>query len=314
MRYRTFGRTGLKISEIGFGAWAIGGVTKGGKSYGSTDDKKSAEAIKKALDLGCNFFDTADIYGRGHSEELVGRALQGIRKDVVIASKVGFDFYNNTPAKPNFTPEYIKKAIEKSLQRLGTDYIDIYQIHNPPLEVINKREAIDALFELKKKGHIRFVGVSIIKPDEALASIELGVETIQLVYNILKQEHAKEVLPQARGRGVGIIAREPLERGILAGKYNANSKFPDTDIRSIYKPEEWTERVEKVERLRFLVKGDIKTMAQAALKFVLANDVVSTAIPGAKTPEQVADNIAASDAEYLSKQDMDKIFEIAGKK
>src|SRR5256712_7670966 len=166
MKTRTLGRTGLTVSEIGFGAWAIGGNAHG-NSYGPTDDELSLAAIGRALELGCNFFDTADVYGHGHSEDLLGQALRGHRSEVIIATKVGGDFYHGTP-RMNFNSDYLEFALGKSCERLGTDYIDLYQLHNPPIQLIKDGRIFKILDRLKASGKIRHYGISIHDPQEGL--------------------------------------------------------------------------------------------------------------------------------------------------
>src|SRR5438445_8223639 len=222
MRYRTLGSTGLKVSEVGFGAWAIGGNAHG-NSYGPTEDEASIAAIEKAVELGCNFFDTADVYGHGHSEELLGKALKGRRKEVVLATKGGSDFYHDPP-RLNFTEAHIFFAVEQSLKRLDTDIIDLYQLHNPPFSVIEGGRVFEPLEKLKKQGKVRYYGISIHDPQEGLLAMKTGKpSTIQVVYNYLRRDAAEELFPRALAEGVGIIAREPLANGFLTAKYTKDS-------------------------------------------------------------------------------------------
>lgn len=294
MRTRPFGRTDWHIAEIGFGAWAVGGG--GGLAYGDTDDAESRGALHKALLLGVNFFDTADIYGRGHSEVLVGEVLEPVRDKVYIATKVGYDF-SGGQIRENFTPEYIHKAIEASLKRLRTDRVDVYQLHNPGAEVVKAGQAIDALAELKEEGKTLAIGVSVHDEEEALAAIERGVDAIQLVYNYLQPEMDRRVLKAAADRGVAVIAREPLCRGLLTGKYKRGATFAKNDVRSRYSPEELGRLLDGVEDFKSALKPGL-TPARAALKFVLARPEVSVVIPGAKTAAQVDENGETSDGKY----------------
>ena len=309
MKYRKLGKTGLEVSEIGFGAWAIGG-NKHGNSYGPTNDKESLKAIQKALELGCNFFDTADVYGHGHSEKLIGEALEGRREDIIIATKVGGDFYN-VGAGANFTREYITFAIEKSLKRLRTDYIDIYQLHNPNRQLISNGDMFETLKELKKEGKIRFYGISIFDPAEGLEAIKAGnVDTIQVIYNIFDQSPVSRLFPAAKNKDVGIITREPLANSFLTGKHDFKSKFPSGDIRSSF-PEGYKKgMIKAVEKLNFLIENKEVTLAQAALKFVLASDAVSTVIPGIKTEYQAKENLKAGDGEGLTHEELSQIKEL----
>jgi aryl-alcohol dehydrogenase-like predicted oxidoreductase len=294
MHYRTLGRTGLNVSEVGFGAWAIGG-NEFGNSYGSTDDNESVKAVRKAYTLGCNFFDTADVYGYGRSETLLGQALKDVRDKVYIATKVGGDFYGEFP-KPNFSPTYIEFACEQSLQRLQTDYIDLYQLHNPTLGQIKDGKIFEVMEKLKTEGKIRFYGVSIHEPQEGIAAINLGTpDTIQVVYNIFLQKPAAELFPLALEKNVGVIAREPLANGFLTGKYTKDAQFEEGDIRS-YWPQQMIEaRVEIANALKQYFENGQRTLTQAAIKFSLSEKAVSVSIPGAKTEQHIEENMRASE-------------------
>ena len=217
MKHKPFGSTGSEVSEIGFGAWAIGG-NRYGNSYGPTNDEESFAAVKRAFELGCNFYDTADVYGWGHSEELLGQALHDVRGRSIIATKVGGDFYHGG-ARTNFSRDYILFAIKKSVERLGTDYVDLYQLHNPTLEMIREGKIFEPMRQLKEAGTIRFWGVSIHAPIEGVEAIRVGKpDSIQVVYNILRQEASEILLPYAKKSGVAIIAREPLANGFFLGE------------------------------------------------------------------------------------------------
>jgi aryl-alcohol dehydrogenase-like predicted oxidoreductase len=294
MKYRKFGSTGFQVSEIGFGAWAIGGNAFG-NSYGPTEDEESMRAIKTALDLGCTFFDTADVYGHGHSEELLGRALQGRRDRVVIATKGGSDFYH-TPPRLNFTEAHLTFAVEQSLKRLQTDYIDLYQLHNPPFSVIEHGRLFDPLEKLKTQGKIRHYGISIHDPAEGLLALKNGKPAaIQVVYNYLRRDAAEELFPRAIAEGVAIIAREPLANGFLAGKYSKDSIFPVGDIRHQWPMKYQTQIINQVDDFSKRVKGGTLTLSQSALKFVLSQPAVSTVIAGCKTVTQTEENFRTAD-------------------
>jgi aryl-alcohol dehydrogenase-like predicted oxidoreductase len=251
MKYRNLGRTGLRVSEVGFGAWAIGGNAHG-NSYGPTDDAESVAAVRKAVELGVNLFDTADVYGWGHSERILGEALQGVRDDVLIATKVGGDFYGGL-VRMNFSPTYIPFALERSLERLRTDRVDLYQLHNPPLEVLFDEEVMGVLEMLKEKGKVGHVGVSIHEPEEGVAAIGTGsFEAIQLPFNALRLEWLDELFPLAQEKGVGVVAREPLANGFLTGKYTETSAFPSGDIRHRWPPSMMAAYVGAARQLAFL--------------------------------------------------------------
>lgn len=298
MKKRTLGRTGLKVSEIGLGAWAIGGNAHG-NSYGPTDDRESIAALRRAVELGVNFMDTADVYGWGHSEEILGEALEGRREDVHIATKVGGDFYHGG-VRTNFDPGYIAFAVDRSLRRLRTDRVDVYQLHNPPAEMMGDPETYEALDALKAEHKIDHYGVSVHEPAEATLCLEAGKpETLQVPFSLFRQEWIDELFAEARKANVGIIAREPLANGFLAGKIPADARFPPGDIRHHWPPSMVSARATAVTGLSFLARPD-RTMAQAALRFVLSFPEVSVTIPGAKTAAQVEENVGASEAPPLS--------------
>jgi len=312
MKYRKLGRTGLEVSEIGFGAWAVGGPSKLGDrqiGWGKVDDETSLKAIQTAFDLGVTFFDTADVYGAGHSEELIGKALADKRDKVVIATKVGNRTTWYGKWKKDFSRKWILKAIDKSLRRLRTDYVDVYQLHSAPDVSDYSDEPFEALEELKHAGKIRFYGVSVGPFEHGPEVIRrTKADVIQVIYNILSRGPEEELFPLAQERDVGIIARVPLASGFLTGKYTRDTRFPEDDHRShSYPPEKIRATVEAVEKLDFLTAGGKRTLAEAALQFCLAHPAVSVVIPGAKTPEHVRDNVAASEAEPLTDEELKRI-------
>jgi len=267
-----------------------------------------------AFELGVNFVDTADIYGLGHSEELVRRAAEDAPQEVYVATKAGFVAEPQGGRIQDFSREHLFEACEASLRRLGLEAIHLYQLHCPALEVIEEGKVFDSLDELKKQGKIVHYGVSIDRDAEALAAMQYpGVETIQIVFNMLRQKPARTVFPRARSQGVGILARVPLASGLLAGKFSAASRFPEDDHRSSPIPGETfsgialAQGVQLVERLRFLESESGVSLAQAALQWILAFDAVSSVIPGAKNPEQVAENVATSGREFLTDSEMDRV-------
>jgi len=305
MKYRVLGKTGLKVSEVGFGAWAIGGNAHG-NSYGPTDDKLSLATIGRALDLGCNLFDTADVYGHGHSEELLGQALKEHRSEIIIATKVGGDFYHGTP-RMNFNSDYLEFALGKSCERLGTDYIDLYQLHNPPIQLIKDGRVFKILDRLKASGKIRHYGISIHDPQEGLLAMRAGeLGAIQVAFNILRQEAKNQLFREATKNSVGIIAREPLANGFLAGKLKAESTFSKGDIRHSFPPDYISQLTLAADQLRFL-ESNTRTLAQAALRFILDHKDISTVIPGAKTPEQVDEDFASSESPQLTGEELLRI-------
>jgi len=305
MKYRTLGKTGLKVSEVGFGAWAIGGNDHG-NSYGPTDDKVSLEAVERAFELGCNFYDTADVYGHGHSEELLGQALRDHRKQVILATKVGGDFYHDPP-RMNFNPDYLEFALAKSCERLQTDYIDLYQLHNPPAQLLKTGKIFESLEKLKDSRRIRDYGVSIRDPQEGLLSMKYGQPAaIQVVFNLLRQEAKNQLFQAAREQNVAIIAREPLSNGFLTGKFTIDSTFPSGDIRSNFPRKYLAGLIRASQQLR-LLESKTRTLAQASIRFALDHKDVSTVIPGAKTPQQTEENIKASELPSLTGEELLRI-------
>jgi aryl-alcohol dehydrogenase-like predicted oxidoreductase len=321
VKARELGRTGLKVSEIGFGAWAIGGNAYG-NSYGPTDDAESRRALRRAYDLGCNVFDTADVYGHGHSETLVGEALGDVRPNVIIATKVGGNFYNRDvhplvrdrlaqlvgtpydqlpPDAPlpvihdaTFTPGYIRFAVQQSLRRLQTDYIDLLQLHNPSLAQISVMETYGVLEDLKREGLIRFYGVSVHPPEEGLAAIQATMpDTVQIVYSLARREPEAAFFPAARLANLGVIAREPLANGFLTGRYAPGSTWPRGDIRARMPRAHVAQLSALGDRVAELAQKSGITPAQLAIRFVLEQPAVSTAIVGMKTVAQVEENLAA---------------------
>ena len=305
MKYRVLGKTGLKVSEVGFGAWAIGGNAHG-NSYGQTDDKQSLGAVERAIDLGCNFFDTADVYGHGHSEELLGQALQEKRSRIVIATKVGGDFYHGS-SRMNFTADYLEFALAKSCERLRTDYVDLYQLHNPPIQLIKDGRVFKTLEKIKATGRIRHYGISIHDPQEGLLAMKTSnVETIQLVFNLLRQEAKNQLFREMSRNNVGVIAREPLANGFLAGRLKADTLFVQGDIRHNFPRDYISQLTTATEKLRFMESKN-RTLAQAAIRFVLDHKEVSTVIPGAKSPDQVEEDFASSELQSLTGEELLRI-------
>lgn len=305
MEYRTLGRTGLRVSDIGFGAMTIGG-----EIFGATDDSESLRALNRALDLGMNFIDTADAYGRGHSEELIAQLLKTRRQEVVLATKGGNQFTVRQGLR-NFDPDYITSALEHSLKRLQIETIDLYQLHNPSQEVMRRGEIFERLERFKREGKIRFYGISIEKTADGIVAVETGKpDTLQVVYNILHQDPEEQLLPLAQRENIGIIARVPLERGALSGRFQSAAGFADRDWRKGVFPEDQLAQINAaVAELQFLVKGDVPNLAHAALRFILSHPAVSAIIPGIRTVRQVEDNVAAS-GKRLPAEDLTRLRQL----
>lgn len=306
MKYRRLGKTGLEVSEVGFGGWAIGG-----SGYGPTRDEDSRQALEAAWENGVNFFDTADTYGHGHSEELIAEFLKGKpRGRVLIASKAGWDFYHE-PSRKNFSPAHLRYACEQSLKRLGTDSIDVYQLHNPSLEEISRGDAVGELEKLRQEGKIRFIGISVHREDEALAALtDSRVASLQLILNMLDQRMAAAVLDRAKGLDVGVIAREPLASGLLTGKYGPEHEFVKDDHRRRWTRQKLALDCRKIEMIRNVLATQRLSLAQAALEFVLDFQTVSTVIPGAKTRGQILENLRAVQDPRLRIQESSQIREL----
>jgi aryl-alcohol dehydrogenase-like predicted oxidoreductase len=291
VRRTTLGRTGIEVSRIGFGAWAIGG-----DAWGPVDDAESTAAIERALELGVTFFDTADVYGRGRSEELLGRALRGRRDEVVLSTKVGL-WDSHVDRKPNLysDPDLIVRCVEASLRRLGTDRVDVLFCHLWWDE--NTEAFLDAFDRLKREGKARATGVST----DDVAHLrhfdrDGGCDVVQFDLSILNRDAERELLPYARERGIGTVVRGPLHKGLLSGKFDEATRWPEGDVRHGWPDEPWyRDALGTVARLRPLERDD-RPLSQVALAWVLAQDGVDVAIPGAKTPAQVEANARAADA------------------
>jgi aryl-alcohol dehydrogenase-like predicted oxidoreductase len=298
MKINTLGNTGLQVSELGFGAFAIGGHHTG-NSYGPTDDRTSIAAIHTALDLGYTFFDTANVYGNGHSEEVLGRALRhsGCVNEVVLASKVG-GRWSSADHDDTYAPAYIAQALEATLKRLGRDYLDLYQLHNPPPQVVQQGAVFEVLERLRQAGKIRHYGVSIHTPADGFACLNgARAQTLQLPYNLfslLEPDDSPEVLfAPAAAQGVGLIAREPLAAGHLSGRHGLHTAYGPGDNRGRWSLQRRRMLLALVQALRRLEQPGV-TLAQAALRFVLDEPAVSTTIVGIKTPGQARSNAQAT--------------------
>lgn len=301
MQYRILGRTGIRVSEIGFGAWAIGGTAEASGTplgWGRSSDDESLGAIRRARELGVNFFDTADSYGFGRSESLLGIVLSRQRRDVVIATKVGVVRSSTGELRKDFSKQHISHAVDGSLKRLRTDYIDLYQLHNPSIEDLRRGEIQEAMELLQDSGKIRFWGVSISTIEEGIEIVQRGWgNALQVLYNVLNQAPAEKLLPLAKERGFGVIARVPLASGLLTGKYREGAVFAADDIRQNFLTQRrMSEVTQRVDEVKSIIGGAARNIAEGALRFVLANDAVSSAIPGARNARQVETNVAAAES------------------
>lgn len=300
VHYRKLGNTDITVSEIGFGAWAIGGTADAAGTplgWGRTSDDESLAAIRRARELGVTFFDTADSYGFGRSESLLGIVLPRKRQDVVIATKVGVVRGEEGRLAKDFSRAHISHAVDGSLKRLRTDYIDLYQLHNPSLDDLRRDDIHEAMDRLQEVGKIRYWGVSITTPDEGIEIIRNGWGyALQVLYNVLNQAPAAELFPLAKEKGYGIIARVPLASGLLAGKFRPDSVFPADDVRQNFlTPRRLEEVIPRVDEAKSIIGGTARSLAEGAIRFTLVDDAVSTVIPGARNVRQVEMNVAADE-------------------
>jgi aryl-alcohol dehydrogenase-like predicted oxidoreductase len=299
MQYRELGRTGFKVSTVSFGAWAIGGT------WGEVDDRESLAALHRAVDLGVNFFDTADVYGDGRSERLMARLRKERKEPLLVATKAGRRLDPHVAA--GYDRRNLTAFVERSLVNLQTEALDLLQLHCPPTDVYYRPEVFGVLDDLVKAGKLRHYGVSVERVEEALKAIEYpGVESVQIIFNVFRQRPAELFFAEARRRRVGILARLPLSSGLLAGKMTPATKFAPDDHRAFNREGAAFDRgetfsgvdfglaLEAVEELRPLVPAGT-SMAQLALRWILMHEAVTCAIPGAKRPAQVEENVAAAE-------------------
>ncbi len=306
MKYTKLGKDGPQVSTIGFGAWAIGGM-----NWGATDDNVSIKALNQAIDNGVTLIDTADVYGFGHSEALISKVIRERGKgDLVIATKAGSDFYHATPEddqgygpiKPNYDKDYLDFAAEQSLKRLGVEALDILQLHSPDLKILKRDEPWAAMERLKRQGKVKHVGLSIqsFKENEQAHLLDLHhdlLDCIQVRYNLLERQAEEKLFPKAMQYGIGVIVRIPLLFGLLTGKFNADSTFATEDHRSMnLSPQKLQTYFDQFRQYQSLYQQyPDQSMAQVSLRFCLSHPACDTAIPGAKTRQQVDMNCQASD-------------------
>jgi len=314
MKYRALGRTGWKISEISFGAWAIG------SAWGHVDDKDSLAGLHKAIDCGVNFIDTADVYGMGHSERLVAQLKRERKEEIVVATKAG----RRLPAQTveGYSEKNLTEWVDDSLRNLSTDCIDLLQLHCPPTDAYYHPEVFGLLDRMVEAGKLRYYGVSVERVEEALKAVEYpNVQSVQIIFNCFRHRPADLFFDRAKRNQVGILARVPLASGMLTGKLTRQSQFADDDHRNFNRHGEafdvgetfsgvdYDTALEVVEAMRELLPPGV-TMTQFALRWILMFDAVTCAIPGAKRPDQAAENCAASDIAPLASEAMSRIREL----
>jgi aryl-alcohol dehydrogenase-like predicted oxidoreductase len=314
MLLRTLGRTGLRVSEIGFGAWGIGGTW-----WGGTNDAEALKALIRAQELGVNFYDTAYVYGDGHSERLIARAFAQTGRRGIVASKVP-PKNREWPARPvpicdTFPPDWIIACTERSLKNLNTDCLDVQQLHvwhDDWAEATDWREAVH---QLKASGKIRSFGLSIndYEPENCLKAIRTGlIDSIQVIYNLFEQAPAERLFPACREHGVGLIVRVPFDEGSLTGTLRPDTTFQKDDFRSDYfRGERLREVCERVKAFDFLIHDTITTPAEAALKFCLSHSAVSTVIPGMRKVRHVEANVRVSDGRLLTAEELARLKPLA---
>jgi aryl-alcohol dehydrogenase-like predicted oxidoreductase len=314
MKYRPLGRTGWNLSEISFGAWAIGGA------WGRVSNDESLAALNKAIDRGVNFIDTADVYGDGRSERLIAQVKKDRKEEIIVATKAGRRLPRQTVE--GYSRQNLTKWIEDSLLNLSTDTLDLVQLHCPPTALYDDVAVFLILDDLVKAGKIRYYGVSVETVEEALKAIQIpNVQSVQIIFNCFRQKPADLFLEQAKQKQVGILARVPLASGMLTGKLRPDSTFSADDHRNFnlhgeafdvgetFSGVDFPTGLEAVEEIRRLLPGGF-TMGQFALRWILMFDAVTCAIPGAKTSEQARANCSASDLPALSAETMTAVRRI----
>ncbi len=319
MRYREFGNSGISASEIGFGAWTIATDW-----WGKLDRGESLSLLQRALGLGITFFDTADTYGKGYSEELIGEAIRGRRGDVTIGTKFGYDIYSGPEPKghqervQNWDPAYIRHALEESLRRLGTDYVDLYQLHNPRIGTVRDDAVFEQMERFVGEGKVRAYGAALGPAigweEEGVAALrERGCRSVQTVYNLLEQDPGRTFFREASQAGAGVLVRVPLHSGLLEGIYGPDAKFAAGSHRAFRfreKPDWLEDGLRKLAHLGFLTEGKNRTIAQAALKFILAEPTITSVLPTVTTVEQMEEFVAASDQAELTAEEMGLIADL----
>lgn len=318
MKYRSLSNTGLRLSEIGFGVWSVST-----NWWGVTDESSGIELLREAYHLGINFFDTADTYGNGKGETMLARALGQVRDKIVIGTKFGYDFYQNAGEREghkelpqDFSPAFVRRACEESLRRLETDYIDIYQLHNPRLWAIESGELFATLEDLKREGKIRHYGVAL-GPDigweeEGMAAMRLrDVPSLQIIYSVLEQDPARSFFPVAQECGAGLVTRVPHASGLLDGAYQPGYRFPENDHRA-HRKQEWLDTsLRKVAKLDFLHgEPNRRTIGQAAIQFALSQPQVTSVLPNLVNENQMKEFASACDTPPLSESDLARIADL----
>ncbi|ENH97726.1 aldo/keto reductase [Gracilibacillus halophilus YIM-C55.5] len=311
MKYRKLGKTDMKISELSFGTWAIGGA------WGQTNDKEALKGLERAMDAGVNFFDTADVYGDGHSEELLAKATKGKEDQIYIATKFCRAGDIHDPA--TYSKDSVTRYVDNSLRRLQRDQLDLIQIHCPPIDILRDGSVFAVLDQLKQEGKIRHYGVSVETVEEGLLSMENpNVDVLQVIFNVFRQKPITELFPVAQEKNVGILARVPLASGLLTGKFSTNHQFEQDDHRKFNRNGEafnvgetfaglpFEKGVALANELEWIAENR-GNMTRAALQWILSYDAISSVIPGFKSVKQVEDNLAALDVPSFTEQELETL-------
>ncbi|MFZ4984827.1 MAG: aldo/keto reductase [Blastocatellia bacterium] len=303
MKFRTLGRTGMEISEVGYGAWGIGGV-----QWTGGDDQEAIRALNLAIDQGLNLIDTALAYGKGHSERLVGEVVRSRPEKIYVATKIpplNLEWpARNVPLREVFPAEYIVKCTEKSLRNLGVETIDLQQLHVWTDVWAEDPEWLEALTKLREQGKIRHIGLSLndYQPANAIKVLRLGhIDTVQVIYNIFEQAPEDELFPVCQELKIGVLARVPFDEGGLTGSIRPDTVFPESDFRAFFFRGDRRQKVfDRVERLKLLLNHEALSLPELALRYVLSHDAVSTVIPGMRSTRNVNSNLSWSDGRRLS--------------
>ena len=316
MKYRKLGGTDIQVSEVGFGVWT---VSTGW--WGEVDEKRSVRLLRQAHEAGINYFDTADTYGSGLGETLLADAFGGMREGVVISTKIGYDFYNHTARRgqqerpQDWSEDFIRFALEQSLERLGTDYVDFLQLHNTKMDAVENDTLFGLMEEIKAEGKVRAYGVALGPKigwlDEGVKAMrERDLAGVQMIYNLLEQDPGRDLISAARDTDTSLLVRVPHSSGMLEGKYDENTTFAKNDHRR-HRPKEWlTEGLKKVEQLGFLIESGERTLGQAALKFVLASTEVASTLPNIYDEAHIEEFAATSETPDLTEDELARVAEL----
>jgi len=325
MQYRNFGTTDLRASVVGFGVWTVST-----RMWGVTDEAVRLRLLRRAFEMGVTFFDTADVYGDGTGETILKEALGGHRDEMTVATKFGYDWYSAPGEQPgqrerphDWSPAFVRRACEESLKRLGTDRIDLYQLHNPRLDALRRDDLFAALDDLKAAGKIRHYGAAlgpaldVRQAEEGVAAFATrGMASVQIIFNLLEQVLGPDVLSAARASGGGVMCRVPHASGLLEGSYTTETEFAPGDHRNFRvntseKRKQWLEDgLQKVEALDFLVRGTGRTLGQAALQWLWSEPLLATALPNIYDEKQLEEFCAAPDAPPLTPDELAKIRDL----